>query len=197
MSDDSRTLAVALKEWAVVVAALERGDQIFLLRKGGLADRGDTFEAVHSEFLLYPTTEHQRPEWLAGPFRDGLEDFPVEPNADDHVIVFTSVARMVATLVIPSREALDALEGQHIWSPAHLDQRWSYKPERPLALWILRVFNLSPAPTTPYRPPYAGCRSWVPLGDPIPLPRLQPALDDGPFTRQKERIEAALRPFGC
>jgi hypothetical protein len=188
-------LSVALKEWAVVVEALERGDQIFLLRKGGLADRGPSFEATHSEFLLYPTTEHQRPEWLAEPFRHRPAAIAPEPQGDGQRLTFTSAARVVEARTVPSREALDALAGEHIWSPAHLDQRWSYKPERPLALWILRVYRLAEPRTVPYLPRYAGCRSWVPLGEGVPLPAWTPALDEAELRRRRARIEAALGPF--
>ena len=192
MTLDSDHLSIALKEWAVVVAALERGDQVLLLRKGGLADRGASFEAVHTQFLLYPTTEHQRAEWLAAPFRHALEGMNPEPHAPGHAITFTSAARVVDTLVVPSREALDALDGEHIWSPAHLDQRWTYKPERPLALWILRIYRLAEPRTAAWIPRHAGCRSWVPLDEPVALPPLTPTLDDEAFARRQARIRLAL-----
>ena len=52
----------ALKEWAVVVKALEDGEQYILFRKGGILDPG--FSVESSEFLLFPTFEHQTKEYL-------------------------------------------------------------------------------------------------------------------------------------
>src|SRR5262245_11545086 len=50
----------ALKEWAVTVAALSRGDQVLVLRKGGIGEK--RFEFPHRSFFLFPTYLHQRPE---------------------------------------------------------------------------------------------------------------------------------------
>ena len=41
--------AVALKEWASVLVALERGDQMVLVRKGGLSEPGRGF-ALQAEW---------------------------------------------------------------------------------------------------------------------------------------------------
>ena len=42
----------ALKEWASVIAALDRGEQVVLIRKGGLADPHFGLEA--DRFYLFP-----------------------------------------------------------------------------------------------------------------------------------------------
>ena len=47
---------VALKEWAVTVRALAQGQQILLLRKGGIHEEGKDFRVIHPEFLLYQPT---------------------------------------------------------------------------------------------------------------------------------------------
>ena len=47
----------ALKEWQSVIAALGRGDQIILIRKGGIADAGFAVEA--NRFYLFPTKFHE------------------------------------------------------------------------------------------------------------------------------------------
>jgi hypothetical protein len=100
------------------------------------------------------------------------------------------------TLTVPSRAALDALRGEHIWSGAHLDQRWSYKPERPLSLLVLRVYRWDEAVTIPYLRRFAGCRSWVPLDPPVPVPAPRPALPDPAFEARREHVRAALRAAG-
>ncbi|MGV3757322.1 MAG: DUF1802 family protein [Verrucomicrobiota bacterium] len=46
---------VAFKEWAIVVDALGRGEQIILLRKGGISEGRGGFQVEHPQFLFWPT----------------------------------------------------------------------------------------------------------------------------------------------
>ena len=56
--------ALALKEWAVAVKSLGRGEQVLILRKGGIHRDDRDFRLVHPLFLLYPTYEHQKVELI-------------------------------------------------------------------------------------------------------------------------------------
>jgi hypothetical protein len=49
---------MALKEWAITVEAMAQGDQVLLLRKGGIHEEGKDFRVIHDEFLFYPTYLH-------------------------------------------------------------------------------------------------------------------------------------------
>lgn len=60
---------VALKEWSAVTVALNRGIQIFLLRKGGIVEARRGFELRYREFLLFPTFEHQHAQYLKPEYR--------------------------------------------------------------------------------------------------------------------------------
>ena len=74
-------MRIALKEWAVVIDALARGRQVFLLRKGGIAEGRDGFELSHREFLFYPTWEHQQAGLIRPEFREDFErSRPPSPN---------------------------------------------------------------------------------------------------------------------
>jgi len=53
---------VAFKEWEIVVDALGRGEQIVLLRKGGLHEGREGFRPEYQRFLLFPTLYHQQRE---------------------------------------------------------------------------------------------------------------------------------------
>jgi hypothetical protein len=185
-------LATALKEWAVVVDAMERGEQTLLLRKGGVADREGAFEAAHPAFLFYPTTEHQRPEAVKEPYRDRIGGAPPEPHEVGEPLRFTSAALVTDACAVPDRAALDALIAEHVLSTEQVDQRWRYKPERPLTVLVLRVYRLNEPRSLPFVRRYAGCRSWVPLAEPITLPPCTPALLDEDFERRRQRILAVL-----
>src|ERR1700722_10947138 len=53
-------MRTAFKEWAIVVDALGRGEQIVILRKGGKSEGAGSFKMEHSRFLLFPTLFHQQ-----------------------------------------------------------------------------------------------------------------------------------------
>ena len=50
----------AFKEWAVICKALAEGRQAIILRKGGIAEEGETFRLEHKQFWLFPTYLHQQ-----------------------------------------------------------------------------------------------------------------------------------------
>src|SRR5271155_1853587 len=50
----------AFKEWAIIVDALMTGQQIIILRKGGLIEGPGGFQVEQPEFLLFPTLFHQQ-----------------------------------------------------------------------------------------------------------------------------------------
>ena len=54
----------ALKEWKIAIQALEQGQTILLLRKGGIREQGGKFKVAQDKILLYPTFEHQQPTLL-------------------------------------------------------------------------------------------------------------------------------------
>ena len=57
----------AFKEWAVSCAAMQSGEQILLIRKGGIREDGGTFTIADTEFFLMPTYEHQDAGIIAAP----------------------------------------------------------------------------------------------------------------------------------
>ena len=65
-------MKTAFKEWAVVVDALGRGEQILILRKGGISEETRHFRISAERFLLFPTYEHQRADLLQPAFQDDL-----------------------------------------------------------------------------------------------------------------------------
>src|SRR3954470_15934331 len=62
----------ALKEWAVLVDAMARGDIIAMVRKGGIREQRAGFDVRHERFLLYPTFFHEKEVEVAPRFRPTL-----------------------------------------------------------------------------------------------------------------------------
>ena len=50
---------IGLKEWSVTSRALSQGEQIFMLRKGGIREDTRHFKIEHDQFLLYPGVFHE------------------------------------------------------------------------------------------------------------------------------------------
>src|SRR6185436_13388258 len=108
---ERRALSTALKEWSAVIAALDRGLQIFLLRKGGILEGRRGFQLLHPEFLLFPTFEHQHARSLKPEYLDLLA-----PQPDGHVGI-THMARVTDVLQAPSPAAgMGAAAECHVWN---------------------------------------------------------------------------------
>jgi len=168
------SLQVALKEWATVCHALESGRQLVLLRKGGVSDAGGTFELRHPQFLLFPTYLHQNLNMLKPEAHAGFEPWATEPAQ-----VKLLAAGVVTDIIrLQSRQQMEALDAEHIWTPALIDYRFNYKPENPLYLLLVRAYRLHEPIVIENTPAYAGCKSWVPLDQPVPTGTALPVLDD-------------------
>lgn len=184
---------VALKEWAVVVEAAARGTQCLLLRKGGVADPGETFQIEHREFFLFPTFEHQKREHVRPEFQ-GLFDEVVAHAPATGQITLPLYAGVAGHWRVTSAEQLRGLESTHIWTPEFFRERLAYKPEIPTVALLIRAYRLAAAPTIPNRPEYAGCRSWVPLAEALAVEGATPVIENRRFRQLLETCAVALAP---
>ncbi|MDB5289098.1 MAG: hypothetical protein JWL69_339 [Phycisphaerales bacterium] len=178
------SLQVALKEWATVSDALESGRQILLLRKGGIYESAGEFEVENREFLLFPTYVHQSLKMLKEEARAGFESRTAEPEE-----VRLSAAGVVTDIIqLASRKKMDALNAEHVWTPPLIDMRFNYRPENPLYLLLVRAYQLHEPVSITNTPAYAGCKSWVPLDEPIPTGGALPVLDDVKYEFRRKSI---------
>ena len=182
----------ALKEWAVVARALARGQQVILLRKGGIRDEGGIFRLEHPEFFLYPTFEHQnrkflRREFLAD-FDEALREQPLGEN-----LTLSVYAQVTGVLMAKGLDAFRQLKPFHVWNDEFLEMRFSYKPELPLWVLIVRAYQVDPH-SIAVRPEYAGCKSWVQLEQEVPVTGARPALPDADFAGADAAIRSRCSP---
>ena len=182
------SLQIALKEWASVCRALETGRQLILLRKGGIYEAAGEFELENRQFLLFPTYLHQNQRMLKPEAHEGFEPASEEPSE-----VRISAAGAVSDIVpLQSRRQMEVLEAEHIWTSPLIDMRFSYKPQNPLYLLLIRAFRLREPVTLANTPAYAGCKSWVPLDQPIAADRALPVMDDAAYEGRRRKILNAL-----
>ena len=186
------SLQIALKEWASVCRALETGRQTILLRKGGIYEAAGEFELENQQFLLFPTYLHQNLNMLKPAAHEGFEPVSAEPSE-----LRISAAGAVTDIVrLASRRQMDAIDDEHVWTPPLIDMRFNYRPENPLYLPLVRTYRLPGATVLQNTPAYAGCKSWVPLDQPIDLSGSTPALDDLQYERRRTRILDAIAGAG-
>ena len=182
------SLQVALKEWNTVCRALESGRQMLLLRKGGIYESAGGFEIENRQFLLFPTYLHQNPQMLKDEALPWYEKRSSEPER-----IEISLAGSITDIVrIEARAQMDALESEHVWTTPLIDMRFSYKPQNPLYLLIVRAFELPKTTTVNNTPAYAGCKSWVPLDEAIDTSAVRPVIDAGIHAERRERILATV-----
>src|SRR5262245_51525037 len=166
----------ALKEWAVTVAALAAGDQVLILRKGGIGEK--RFELPHPRFYLFPTYAHQRPELVIPAGRERFAD-PLAQREEPARLPLPAYAELHSAHPVADPEALAALDGLHILAPSYAQERLRWRRKHPLWAAVLRVWVLPGAPVLEDAAAYGGCVSWVDLPESIGAPAARrPALDD-------------------
>ena len=185
---------MALKEWAVACNALRDGEQIVILRKGGVHkdDKNFTAEfAEHPEFLLFPTYEHQSPDLLKPEFRGNLEASVAE-NDIPGLITVSAFAQVTDRIQVGDPDTLSRISGFHIWTDDYAEKRLHWRPREPLTVALVRVYPLLQPQALPVLDEYAGCKSWVDLGQDVPMGELRPAVSDADYERISAEIKTAL-----
>jgi hypothetical protein len=179
----------ALKEWAVTCDALLAGEQVLIVRKGGIGEK--KFELPHPSFFLFPTYAHQRPELVKPEFRDrfaGSLDQREEPTE----LPFAGYAQIADSYAIDDMGALEAIDDLHILAPSYAEERLRWRPKQPLWAVVLRVWRVDPAPVLTVTEEHGGCVSWVELPDGFVRPEGSPALDDVAFENASRAVADAL-----
>ena len=183
--------ALALKEWASVLVAMERGEQLVFLRKGGLIESGTGFSLRAPTFVCYPTFEHQTVNYVR-PSYQGHFDEALRRRAPDGSVRFELVGCAVQSLAFSDPTLIGRLSNFHIYNDAFVSQRLKWQPDQPMALVIIRAYRLPAPRVVPVSPSYAGCTSWVDLESPVLLDGAQPVLDDATFQQRLRALQLLL-----
>ena len=183
--------AVALKEWASVLEAMSRGEQLVLIRKGGLIEPGSGFELLSPQFVFYPTFEHQTANYVRPECQPSLEQ-ALRRRAPEGQVRIELFGMAVATTQTRDAQIIERISSFHIYNDAFVSQRLKWQPDQPLVIVIVRVFRLAAPCTLDVIPRYAGCKSWVDLDSSVPLEGVRPALDDATFRERMQAVSALL-----
>jgi hypothetical protein len=184
-------MRAAFKEWAVIVDALGRGDQIMILRKGGISEGRGGFKIEHPHFLLFPTLFHQQRESVM-PAAQARYDViaPSFPSADKLRLEF--FAEVVQAKQLNSLAEANAFHGQHVWRDQVVAERFDWGRDKTIFALVVRVFQLPEKIELPMLSSYGGCKSWIELEHDIPTDGAKPVLNDLEFDARLGRFRATL-----
>lgn len=175
---------MAFKEWAGVCEALVDGRQSLILRKGGIDEDHGEFRPEYPSFWLYPTHLHES--------QQGLRDSSVPLqwiDAPPGMLALPGLVVVECVSWVDREETLDSLADLHVWTAETVLKRFHYR--RP-GLWVLgvRAYRADPAPKIVMTPEQAGCRSWVPLEEPIWTEDLSPVIEESDLDTRMSRIRS-------
>ena len=161
----------ALKEWASVIEALSRGEQLILIRKGGLADPHFGIEA--DRFYLYPTNYH-------------------EGGEESRTVPITTWCEVAHTWRLTDVDTLHRLEPLVVMDRATLDTRFRFRTDQAINIIAVRAFRLPHPVRIAARAAYEGCRSWISIDDEIGVDGSIAVLTEGDVRARIASIDALL-----
>ena len=189
MSDVERT---ALKEWAVLVDAMARGDIIAMVRKGGIREQRAGFEVRHSRFLLYPTYFHENAHHLAARFHPTLAETAARRPAEG-VVRISHVAEVLAVWKVTELEVLPSVAHEHGLAPEAVESRFRYRGAPYVRVIAVRTLTLPDPVEIPETRRYAGCVSWLELDGDVRVDGAQPVIAERALAERLRFLENALQ----
>ena len=182
---------VALKEWAVLVDAMARGELIAMVRKGGIRERRAGFDVRHDRFLLYPTFFHEKLNELDARFHPTLEAVHAStPPAG--TIELRLIATVAAVWQVTELERLRAIDAEHGLTWGAVDSRFRYRDDPRVHVVAVRVAKLPSAVSLPEVRRYTGCVSWVKLDQDVDVSGATPVIADDIFAARVRALEHSL-----
>ena len=185
------TERTALKEWAVLVDAMARGDIVAMIRKGGIREQRAGFSVRHDRFLLYPTYFHEKAAEVAARLLPTLEASHAR-RPPEGVVRVEYVADVAGVWRVGELARMAAVAGEHGLAPAAVESRFHYKNRPGVQVVAVRVARLTSPVDVAEKRRYAGCVSWVELDEEIDVRGATPVVPEPEFGRRRDALRAAL-----
>jgi hypothetical protein len=184
-------MRIAFKEWAAVIDALGSGEQIIILRKGGISEGRDGFKVEHPEFWLFPTLFHQQRESVV-PSAQSRFDLISPHFPDPSRLRLEYFARVIAWRRLESVAIAERLRGQHVWRDEVISQRFEWGREKNIHALAVRVHRLPGVVELPMLPSYGGCKSWIEIAQDIATAEAKPVLGEEMFASKLSCFQSSL-----
>jgi hypothetical protein len=193
-------MSPAFKEWHVIVEALGTGEQILILRKGGIAEDDGGFAVKAGKFWLFPTHFHEqlaKTKPAAQKFFDrvggvqpGLRTLGEEDSPrNDSSIPLHSLAEVRWQAFLSDWAAVARLNAFHLWSEATIRERFNWAQPPGLHAFAVRVHRLKQPVLLDLTPEMSGCKSWVDVPLDFAAHASEPVLSDAAFAEKLEALE--------
>jgi hypothetical protein len=173
----------AFKEWHVIVEALGAGEQVLILRKGGIAEGRSGFQVIpgQTRFWLFPTRFHEQrtktkptaSRWFTTPSS--------RAENDDGVIALRHFAELESARFVSDLEAIARLDAHHFWTEETVRERFDWSQPPGLHVLVVRVHRLVQPIVLPVTPAMGGCKSWIELPCAFDAQASVPVLGDEAF----------------
>lgn len=173
-----------------MVDALGRGEQIFILRKGGIHEGAGGFRMEHSEFFFYPTLFHQQRDSVTASAQARFD--ALAPRLSTERVWIEYFARVAEWRRLTGFDRVERLAGQHVWRNEVLRERFDWGREEGIFAIALRVSRLAQPMELPNLPEYGGCKSWIDLGVEPSIDGAQPVLDERAFSAKLTAFQSAV-----
>ena len=185
------TERTAVKEWAVLVDAMARGDVVAMVRKGGIREQRAGFQVRHDRFLLYPTYFHEKAAEVAPRFVPTL-DAAHARRPPEGIVRLEYVADVAAVWTVSDLDRLRAIEGEHGLAWSAVESRFHYRNRPGVQVVAVRLSRLRGPVDVPEERRYAGCVSWVELSADVPVTGALPVVQEPEFGRRLAALAEAL-----
>jgi hypothetical protein len=182
---------VALKEWAVLVDAMARGDLIAMIRKGGIREHRAGFDVRHDRFLLYPTFFHEKLNELDTRFHPMLEPAHAK-RPPEGTIELRYLASVAAVWQVTDLERLRAIDTEHGLTWSAVESRFRYRDDPRVHVVAVRLAKLASVASLPEARRYSGCVSWVKLDADVEVSGASPVIADNDFAARLRALEHSL-----
>jgi hypothetical protein len=170
----------AFKEWHVIVEALGAGEQILILRKGGIAEGRAGFQMKAEKFWLFPTRFHEQLARTKPAAKKFFDHLPPDTGRIE-LSYFAEIARQA---FLSDWAAVAALDAFHLWSEATIRERFNWARPPGLHAFAVRVHRLKEPIPLEVTPAMAGCKSWIDLPPDFAAQASEPVLGDENFSRR-------------
>eukprot|EP01025_Chloroclados_australasicus_P015345 TRINITY_DN17342_c0_g5_i2.p1 TRINITY_DN17342_c0_g5~~TRINITY_DN17342_c0_g5_i2.p1 ORF type:complete len:210 (-),score=13.63 TRINITY_DN17342_c0_g5_i2:1055-1684(-) len=147
----------ALKELAIVCAALKSGDQTIIFRKGGIKESSFAYES--QQFLLFPTAFHENQSlWKPRYFEKFQQWESYDPKRLEQ-LQFETYCKVTGAWTVFDEGVFNLLDKFHICTTAFAEQRLKWRQKQPMTIMELRCQQIEPI-SIPSQEKFFGCFSW-------------------------------------
>ncbi len=192
-SHTQRSIDVALKEWSVTIDAMLSGEQVLLLRKGGIRETDRHFRLAADRFLLFPTLYHEVERHIRPEFH---KTCGFGADVADSTVQIKAFATVAETISVEDFSQLERLKGFHVWSDEFVEKRIRWKPRHPALLMLVRTYALPEPVVVDIENHHKGCKSWVDIRPPIETSDATPIYSEVEFRSIRENLIVSLREPG-